>query len=266
MNLSRFGKAGSDLIALDDSRAPVYNEYNYWNTGCATGVTWRTTRERIFHNAVRLGKAFDLRIVCFFIFRREDGWGGMKMAFVLFDGMTTMDFVGFYEAITWLGILKAKEDVSWAFCANQADVVDDRGLRMRADRVLPDLSDYDLVFVPGGYATRRLRFDPAFVSWIRTARGATYHVSVCTGALLLGAAGLLEGKRATTNPSAYELLSPYCAEVVRERYVRDGDVYTGGGVSASIDLGLYVVESLAGREVARQVQEKMDYPYYAGME
>ncbi len=187
------------------------------------------------------------------------------MAFVLFDGMTTMDFVGFYEAITWLGILKAKEDVSWAFCANQAEVVDDRGLRMRADRVLPDLSDYDLVFVPGGYATRQLRFDPAFVSWIRTAQGATYQVSVCTGALLLGAAGLLEGKRATTNPSAYELLEPYCAEVVRARYVRDGNVYTGGGVSASIDLGLYVVESLVGREVSRQVQEKMDYPYYAGM-
>ena len=89
-----------------------------------------------------------------------------------------------------------------------------------------------------------------------------YKVSVCTGALLLGSAGFLEGKRTTTNASAYELLAPYCSEVVKARVVRDGRVFTGGGVSASIDLGLYVIESLAGVDVAIEVQQKMDYPYY----
>ncbi|WP_317890776.1 DJ-1/PfpI family protein [Paenibacillus arenilitoris] len=83
--------------------------------------------------------------------------------------------------------------------------------------------------------------------------------------MILGAAGFLEGKRATTNRSAYEQLTPYCAEVAKERFVRDGDVYTGGGVSASIDLGLFFVESLTDGRFVRQVQDKMDYPYYTSI-
>ncbi|SFJ22877.1 cyclohexyl-isocyanide hydratase [Paenibacillus sp. UNC496MF] len=141
-------------------------------------------------------------------------------------------------------------------------MTDDRGLSIHVAHVKPDLSGYDLLFVPGGMPTRQLRFDEGFVAWLRTAERAPYKVSVCTGALLLGAAGFLRGKRATTNPSAYELLEPYCAEVVRARCVRDGDAFTGGGVASSLDLGLFVVESLAGRDFARRVREKMHYPYY----
>jgi len=185
------------------------------------------------------------------------------MAFILFDGMTTLDFAGFYEAVTWMGILGIRENVSWDFCAAGEQVTDDRGLTIRVGRVRPDLSEYDLVFVPGGMPTRQLRHDEDFLSWIRTARDAQYKTSVCTGALILGAAGFLQGRRATTNPSAYELLEPYCSEVVRERFVRDGDVFTGGGVSASIDLGLFFVESIASGEAARRIQAKMDYPYYS---
>ncbi len=184
------------------------------------------------------------------------------MAFVLFDGMTTLDFVGFYDAITRMNPLKAVENLTWDFCGNEEQVTDDRGLTMKIGRVLPDLSGYDLVFIPGGMATRQLQNDADFISWIRTAQDVEYKVSVCTGALLLGAAGFLEGRRATTNPSAYELLEPYCAEVVKERLVRDGNVFTGGGVSTAIDLGLYVVEELTSSEVAREIQRRMDYPYY----
>lgn len=187
----------------------------------------------------------------------------MRMAFILFDGMTTLDFAGFYEAVTWMGILGIRENVSWDFCAAGEQVTDDRGLTIRVGRVRPDLSEYDLVFVPGGMPTRQLRHDEDFLSWIRTARDAQYKASVCTGALILGAAGFLQGRRATTNPSAYELLEPYCSEVVRERFVRDGDVFTGGGVSASIDLGLFFVESIASGEAARRIQAKMDYPFYS---
>ncbi|MCM3782498.1 DJ-1/PfpI family protein [Neobacillus mesonae] len=186
----------------------------------------------------------------------------MKIAFVLFDGMTSMDFTGFYEAITWLGILKAKENVSWTFCATKKEVTDDRGLTMKAHDVLPNLSDYDLVFLPGGMTTRTLRFDQNFLDWIRTASHVPYKVSVCTGALLWGAAGMLEGKRATTNSSAYDLLAPYCREVMKARVVRDGEVITGGGVTASIDLGLYMIEWLTNTETAILVQNKMEYPYY----
>lgn len=186
----------------------------------------------------------------------------MKMAFVLFDGMTTLDFAGFYEAITWMGIMGAKENVTWDFCSNKEEITDDRGLTAKVTHVYPDLSDYDLLFIPGGFSTRSLRFDSAFITWLQTSANVTYKVTVCTGALLLGAAGFLYEKKATTNPSAYELLTPYCSEVVKKRIVRDGNLFTGGGVSASIDLGLFVIESLTDSDFVQQVQEKMDYPYY----
>lgn len=98
---------------------------------------------------------------------------------------------------------------------------------MKINQVSPDLSAYDLIFIPGGLSTRQLRFDTNFITWIQTAREVEYKVSVCTGALILGAAGFLNQKKATTNPSAYELLAPYCSEVVKERFVRDGNVFTG---------------------------------------
>jgi putative intracellular protease/amidase len=88
----------------------------------------------------------------------------MRMAFVLFDKMTTLDFIGFYEAVTWMRILKAKEKVSWDFCSTTEEVTDDRGLTMKINRVWPDLSGYDLLFIPGGSATRQLRYDAEFTS------------------------------------------------------------------------------------------------------
>ncbi|MFX3631580.1 MAG: DJ-1/PfpI family protein, partial [Candidatus Pristimantibacillus sp.] len=186
----------------------------------------------------------------------------MKMAYILFDKMTTLDFVGFYEAVSWLSILKAKEGVTWDLCSNKEEITDDRGMTIKIKHVNPDLSEYDLIFIPGGMPTRELQYDTEFVSWIQSARDVQYKVSVCTGALLLGAAGFLHGKMATTNPSAYELLTPYCSQVIKARIVRDGDTFTGGGVSASIDLGLYLIESLTNADMTKKVQKLMDYPYY----
>ena len=186
----------------------------------------------------------------------------MKMAYVLFDGMTSLDYVGFYEALPWLRVLGVMEDLTWDLCADREEVTDDRGMTLRIPHVSPDLSDYDIIFIPGGMSTRQLRFDETFLSWIRTAADVPYKVSVCTGALLLGAAGFLSRKKATTNPSAYDLLAPYCEEVVRARVVRDGDTFTGGGVTASVDVGLFVVEAMTNAEVAKLVQRRMDYPYY----
>ncbi|MBD0383437.1 DJ-1/PfpI family protein [Paenibacillus sedimenti] len=186
----------------------------------------------------------------------------MKMAFILFDQMTTLDFIGFYDAVTRLKFLGLGKDVNWDLCATTAQITDELGVSMNIQHIRPDLSAYDLVFIPGGRGTRTLRFNEEFVSWIRTARDVPYKVSVCTGALLLGAAGFLEGKRATTNPPAYELLEPYCKEVVKARIVRDGNLITGGGVATSIDLGLYVLELLTDADTVREIQVSMDYPYY----
>jgi len=185
----------------------------------------------------------------------------MKAALVVFERMTALDFVGFYDALTRLKSMNIVADFEARICALAAEVNDDRGLRMAADSVAGPLAGYDLLFVPGGLGTRSLQHDRAFVEWIGTAADVPLKVSVCTGSLLLGAAGYLKGRRATTHPSAYEELAPYCAQVVDERVVDEGAVITGRGVSSSIDLGLHVVERLAGGDARARIAQQMDYPY-----
>ena len=123
------------------------------------------------------------------------------------------------------------------------------------------LDSYDLVFLPGGFGTRALQNDRAFIDWLKTAESASLKVSVCTGALLLGAAGFLRGRRATTHPSAHKDLEPYCGKVVQDRVVDEGDIVTAGGVSSAIDLGLHIVQKLAGVEARGQIAARIDYPY-----
>lgn len=185
----------------------------------------------------------------------------MKAGFVVFDGLTFLDLIGFYDAVTRLKSMRIKEDFEWRVCATTPQVRDDRGLRLVADTVSEPLSGFDLLFVPGGFGTRALQHDRGFVEWLHTARSAQLKVSVCTGALLLGAAGFLQGRRATTHPSAYQELEPYCGTVVEERIVDERDIITGRGVSTAIDLGLHVVERLAGAGARERIAKQMDYPY-----
>jgi cyclohexyl-isocyanide hydratase len=187
----------------------------------------------------------------------------MKAALVVFDGMTMLDFIGFYDAVTRLRTMGFLPDFGWNVCACSAQVSDERGLRLVADRVGESLEGFDLLYVPGGMGTRKLQHDAEFVRWLQTAAGATLKVSVCTGSLLLGAAGFLRGLTATTHPSALKELEPYCDQVVRQRIVDQGAVVTAGGVSTSIDLGLHLVERLAGAEARARVARQMDYPYGA---
>lgn len=185
----------------------------------------------------------------------------MKAAFVVFDRMTSLDFIGFYDPVTRLKSMKLLDGFEWRVCARTATVIDDRGLRLEADSVGEPLGFCDLLFIPGGFGTRALQHDQAFLQWIRTADKAGLKVSVCTGALILGAAGYLAGRRATTHPSAHAELRPYCAQVLAERVVDEGEVITAGGVSSSIDLGLHVVARLAGAEARAKVAAQMHYPY-----
>jgi cyclohexyl-isocyanide hydratase len=184
----------------------------------------------------------------------------VNIGFVIFDGLTALDFVGVYDAVTRLrgGYLP---DLHWELCARSARVCDNTGLCLSATRVGEPLAGYDMLIVPGGFGTRALMHDASFVDWIRTAADAQYKVSVCTGSLLLGAAGFLAGRRATTHPSAYALLAPYCAQVMDERVVDEGDVITARGVTSSISLGLYLCEKLAGRAARENIRLQMDYPY-----
>ena len=103
--------------------------------------------------------------------------------------------------------------------------------------------------------------DTAFMEWLRSAAPVPLKLSVCSGALLLGAAGFIEGKRATTHPGAFQDLAPMCGTVLETRIVDEGAIITAGGVSAALDVGLYLVERLAGRDVAARIRRQMDYPY-----
>jgi cyclohexyl-isocyanide hydratase len=186
----------------------------------------------------------------------------MKTAFVIFDRMTALDLIGVYDPLTRLKSMNFIPEFNWQICAFTEEVSDDRGLRFAPDTVAESLGAYDIIVVPGGFGTRALQHDKAFNQWLRSAAPVKLKTSVCTGALLLGSAGFLTGKRATTHPNAFEELKPYCADVVVDRRVVDeGGIVTAQGVTSSIDLGLHLVERLAGREARFRIAKQMDYPY-----
>jgi transcriptional regulator GlxA family with amidase domain len=185
----------------------------------------------------------------------------MTAAFVIFDRLTALDFVGAYDPITRLDSMGIRSDFDWDLCAFQKSITDGRGLQLSPDRVRPSLDAYDVLVVPGGHGTDALRRDKQFVDWLASAEPVALKTSICTGSLLLGAAGFLDGKRATTHPNAVDDLRPYCAEVGEDRVVDDGNIITARGVSAGIDLGLHVVKRLAGNDAQTRVAKQMDYPY-----
>jgi transcriptional regulator GlxA family with amidase domain len=142
-------------------------------------------------------------------------------------------------------------------------------LSLVADRPLAEVAGPDILVVPGGFGTRTLLGDEELTSWIATAHERTrWTTSVCTGALLLGAAGVLRGLRATTHWAVLERLADFGAEPVRERVVEDGKVMTAAGVSAGIDMGLRLAQLLAGDDMAKAIQLGIEYdpkpPFDAG--
>ena len=190
----------------------------------------------------------------------------MQVAFGIYDGLTMLDFVGPYQVFTNVPGLEV------VVCAEQkGPLADDNGLLVfDIQHTFDDVPSPDVLLVPGGFITRKVAQDGGpIVDWIRKAHETTQHTtSVCTGALLLGAAGVLEGKVATTHWLAYEHLAGYGATPTEQRVVRDGKVLTAAGVSAGIDLALTLVGELFGPEMAQAIQLGIEYdpqpPYDAG--
>ena len=187
----------------------------------------------------------------------------MNTAFIIFDQMTALDFVGFYDPLTRLKSMDFIPDFHWQICSFCDDVSDTHDLRFDPDLVKQPLNDFDLLVVPGGYGSRSLQHNDEFIDWLQTAAQVPLKASVCSGSLLLGAAGFLKGKQATTHPNAYTELARYCGKVSEQRIVDEGDVVTARGVTAAIDLGLHLVERLAGKEIRIEIAKQMDYPYYS---
>jgi putative intracellular protease/amidase len=181
----------------------------------------------------------------------------MQIAIGLYPGFTALDAIGPYQVFTNV------PGAEVVLCAEQRGPLDDdnRLLHLDITHTFDDIPTPDVLLVPGGFVTRRIARDGGrIVEWIREAHPhTTFTTSVCTGALLLGAAGVLEGLRATTHWLAYDHLRSYGAEPTEQRVVQEGKVVTGAGVSAGIDLALTVVGLLAGRETAEAIQLGIEY-------
>jgi len=189
----------------------------------------------------------------------------MQFAIVLYDRFTALDAVGPYET---LGRLPDSETV---FVAERTGPVrnDNGNLALIADRTLDEVPNPDVLIVPGGPGQTAQMDNKALLDWIRTADGTSaWTTSVCTGSLLLAAAGLLEGRRATSHWLALDELRRLGAEPTGERVVTDGKYVTAAGVSSGIDMGLALLGRISGDVVAQAVQLGIEYdpqpPYDAG--
>lgn len=138
----------------------------------------------------------------------------MKTAFIIFDQMTSLDLIGVYDPLTRLKSMNFMPNFEWDFCSLTADICDDKGLQFTADKIANPLNEYDHIVVPGGFGTRELQHNHNFLDWLKTATSVKLKSSVFTGSLLLGSAGFLKDKKATTHPNAFEQLKPYCAQVL----------------------------------------------------
>jgi transcriptional regulator GlxA family with amidase domain len=183
----------------------------------------------------------------------------MKIAYIIFNGITWLDMIGVYDPLSRLKSLNYLPDLEWDICSFTSTAADNFGLEIKPTRVKGPLSGYDCIIIPGGHGTREMQFDQEFLSWIKTAEDVKTKISICTGSLILGAAGFLRNRKATTHYAEYATLKPYCREVVKDRIVEDNGVITAGAVSASIDLGLYLCEKWAGPEVRHEIRMRLDY-------
>ncbi len=179
----------------------------------------------------------------------------MNIGFILFPNVTQLDFTG------PLQVLHRMPGAKTHILAKTMDAVpSDCGLSLVPTGTFATAPKLDMVCVPGGFGVSQAIADAETMNFVREAGAhARYVTSICTGAFVLGAAGLLQGKRATTHWAYHDLLPLVGAIPERARVVRDGDTFTGGGVTAGIDFALTLVEAVAGAEAARRIQLALEY-------
>jgi putative intracellular protease/amidase len=180
----------------------------------------------------------------------------MEIAILVFDRMTALDAIGPYEVLARLPEARIR------FVGKKRGLVttDTGFLRLDAEAALDEVPRPDVLLVPGGFGTRRLMTDPDVLAWVKSAHETTqWTTSVCTGALVLGAAGLLRGLEATTYWAVLDMLAPLGAIPVRRRWVEQGKIVTAAGVSAGIDMALALAARIAGDEVAKRIQLGIEY-------
>jgi cyclohexyl-isocyanide hydratase len=178
----------------------------------------------------------------------------LQIGSLLFEGLDQIDLTGPFE------VLSRIPNATYRIYGKTTDPVRDvRGLRLTPDAAIADAPDLDVLHVPGGFGQEALMADAEVLGWIGKQAEHARIFSVCTGALLCGAAGLLMGRRATTHWASFHLLRYFGATPVNERVVVDGDWVFAAGVTAGIDGALRLAASLRGDDVAKGIQLYMQY-------
>ena len=188
----------------------------------------------------------------------------LQIGFLVFPRVQQLDLTAPYEVFATLP--GAEVHLVWK---TREPLMSVTGLPLQATKTFADCPQLDVICVPGGYGINDLLRDEETLEFLRAqAKGARYVTSVCTGSLVLGAAGLLRGKRATTHWASQHFLASLGAIAVNERVVQDGNLITAGGVTAGIDFALVVAAELKGRAAAEAVQLQLEYnpapPFSAG--
>ncbi|QJB69552.1 DJ-1/PfpI family protein [Parasphingorhabdus halotolerans] len=177
------------------------------------------------------------------------------IVFLIFDGITQLDFTGPAQVLARL-----PGAVIHTAVKKVKPIQTDSGFAILPSTNFADCPQADLLCVPGGFGTREVIQDQATINFVRDqAKGAQYVTSVCTGSLTLGAAGLLNGKRATSHWAYTDLLEKFGARHEKARVVKDGNVITAGGVTSGVDFALTVLAEVAGQQLAEAVQLSLEY-------
>jgi len=177
------------------------------------------------------------------------------IAFLVFPGVTQLDLTGPVQVLSRMPGAKLH-----IVASSLEPVMTDAGFAILPTATLADVPAPDLLCIPGGMGVTQVMADDAIMAWLRTAgASAQWVTSVCTGALILGAAGLLKGYQATTHWAWHEHLALFCAEPVKARTVFDRNRVTGGGVTAGIDFALALMARICGEEIAKMVQLSLEY-------
>ena len=181
----------------------------------------------------------------------------MQIAIVLYPGFTALDFIGPYEVLRWL----PDAEVRFVWHEPGPVTADSGVLVVAATHSFDETPSPDVILVPGGFSTMEHARDERLLDWVRKAHEtATWTASVCSGSIILAAAGLLEGKRATSHWAALTALKALGVKPVGdERIVHEGEIVTCAGVSAGIDLGLWLAGQIGGESRAKVIQLSMEY-------
>jgi transcriptional regulator GlxA family with amidase domain len=179
----------------------------------------------------------------------------LKISILLFDNFTALDVIGPYEVLS-----KIPNSKIYMTGIKPGLYNDQKGLKISAEYSLKDIENPDILVLPGGFGIDYILSNKEIISWIQNAHKSTkWTVSVCSGALLLGAAGLLKDTGATTHWNRKEQLAGYGAIIQNERYFKSGKIITSAGVSAGIDMSLYLISLIINDSFAQAVQLGMEY-------